>query len=244
MGVRPKIEQIRHHALADAINRQQQRLGFGLSRQGPVEAVEQCLDGQEMAPEQSCGGFSHLTDAQRHQEAYKTRTPGPADRVKQFCRGLFAPAFPILQRHQDGAIRARPATVAGFEGEQVGRSPHQAAADEQGNVTFTQTFDVQRRAPDKVTEPLLHLRRATQPARAVRVGIARFATQATAARRTALWKDEGQAVGRTAGQIHLHHLRDHVSGTLHHHPVSLPDVLARDLVDVMQGGPCHQHATD
>ena len=63
-------------------------------------------------------------------------------------------------------------------------------------------------------------------------------------RRAMIRKDKGLASGRPALVAHLDHLRDHVAGALDDHGIAEPDVLALDVVFVVQGGAGDHDAAD
>ena len=93
-------------------------------------------------------------------------------------------------------------------------------------------------------QPLDALRRADQTAGAAPHHLAGRSHRMAAAHRTNVGKHVWLCVFRSPLQTHRDDLRDHVAGALQHHRVADPDVLARDLVLVVQGRVLHQHAAD
>ena len=132
--------------------------------------------------------------------------------------------------------------------EDVGRLHDAALVVEQLDLLLAQPLDVEGVARHEMLEALLGLRRTDQPAGAAphHVGAAGLlvglAHRLAAARRA----DLGHLVGLGAlGPLvehDAHHLRDHVAGAAHDHRVADADVLARDLVLVVQRGVGDDHA--
>ena len=93
-------------------------------------------------------------------------------------------------------------------------------------------------------QPLDALRRADQAAGAAPHRLAGRAHRVAAADRADLGEHEGLRVLRPPFGHHGNDLRDHVAGALQHHGVADADVLAGDLVLVVQRRVLHQHAAD
>ena len=100
----------------------------------------------------------------------------------------------------------------------------------------------------QVLEPLERTGELAGAAAHHRLGARRRGLPAPAA----VCSGHGQWVGKAKGsasvgplvQHHADDLRDHVAGALQDHGVADPDVLAGDLVGVVQGGVAHHHAAD
>ena len=110
---------------------------------------------------------------------------------------------------------------------------HEPAIDELVDHALPQMLDVHRPARAPVEQPLLQL----GGARAVRAPPVRLPLGAegdTLAGRAPRRELPGHRVGRAAGLDHLHDVRDDVAGALDQDRVADPDVLAADLVLVVE----------
>ncbi len=111
-----------------------------------------------------------------------------------------------------------------------------------------QPFNVEGIAADEIAQPLHRLGIADQPAGAAPVDIhlagllIHFAHGMTAADRTLVGKLVGLGISGPLFRDDAHDLRDHVAGALDHHRIADANVLARDLVLIVQGGVLHHHA--
>ena len=88
-----------------------------------------------------------------------------------------------------------------------------------------------------MAQPLGQLGRADQPAGAAADGLPLGTNGERAALRAVIGEDEWLGRFRPPGQHDLDHLRDHVARPLDHHRVADADVLALDIVLVVQRGP-------
>jgi hypothetical protein len=126
----------------------------------------------------------------------------------------------------------------------VGRGFQQAALIEQLHVLVAHALDIEGIARHEMAQPFLHLRGADQPA-----GTAATASPSS---RTALLPQIGQTSGKTYSrdvgrpllQHDADHLGDHVAGALDDDRVADADILAADLVFVVQGRVRHDDAAD
>ena len=91
-------------------------------------------------------------------------------------------------------------------------------------------------------QPFHPLRRADQPAGAAADGLPGRAHGMAAAGRAGVREHERHGSGGAAVQNHGQDLRNHVAGPLKHHHIADTDVLAGDLILVVQGRPRNQHA--
>ena len=142
------------------------------------------------------------------------------------------------------------ARLSRLQREDVGRRLDQAVVVEGLDVLLAETFDVEGVARDEMLEPLDPLRRADQPAGAapdrillagVGIDLARGMAAAGGADGG---KDESFRALRPLLLNHAENLRNDVAGALHDDRIADADVLARDLVLVMQGRVLHHDAAD
>ena len=137
-----------------------------------------------------------------------------------------------------------------WQREDVGRRLDQPVVVEGFDVLLAQTLDVEGVARDEMLEALDPLRRADQPAgaapdRILLAGIGiDLARGVAAAGRADVGKLESFRALRPLLLNHAENLRNDVAGALHDHRVADADVLARDLVLVMQRGVLHHDAAD
>src|SRR6185312_9265515 len=183
----------------------------------------------------------HLRNAQGIDEAVERDLAPSVDGVLELPGALLAPAFALCDHSR-------------VEAEDVGRRADELVLPECGEVLVAQPLDIEGVARHEMTQPLDHLRRADQPAGAAPGRLALLAHGEAAADRAA-WlavaaaRDLGRQVIRLAAlrpalEHHRDDLRDDVAGTLHDDRVALADVLARDLVLVVQGGALDDDAAD
>ena len=142
------------------------------------------------------------------------------------------------------------ARIALLQREDVGRLHDAALVVEQLDLLLAQPLDVEGVARHEMLEALLGLGRADEPAGAAahHVGAAGALVDLAHGVAAAGGADVGHLVGlgalRPLVQDDAHHLRDDVAGAAHDHRVADADVLARDLVLVVQRGVGHDHAAD
>ena len=148
------------------------------------------------------------------------------------------------------ALVRRQARVARLQREDVGRLHDAALVVEQLDLLLAQALDVEGVARDEVLEPLLGLRRADEAAGAAAhdIGAAGrlvgLAHGVAAAGRADLRHLEGLGALGPLVEDDAHHLRDDVAGAAHDHRVADADVLAGDLVLVVQRGVGDDDAAD
>ncbi len=118
-------------------------------------------------------------------------------------------------------------------------------------LLLAQALDVEGAAGDEVLEMLDALERAGELAGAAAhhgFGARRRWSPAPGAwpggTGRSVGKDEGLGAGRPLLQHHRDDLRDHVAGALDDDGVADAQVLAGDLVGIVQGGVLHHHAAD
>ena len=184
-----------------------------------------------------------MANAERIDEAVEADGPPRFDSAEELLRGGRAPPFPV------GKLRGG-AGVADLERENIRRRLDQAIVVEGLDVLLAESFDVEGVARHEVLQALDALRRADQPAGAAahRIDFAgdriHLAHRMAAASRTKIGKGESF---RGLGPLLLDHaenLRDDVAGTLDDDGIADADVLARDLVFIVQGGVLHDDAAD
>ena len=126
------------------------------------------------------------------------------------------------------------APIAALEREYVGGLFDEPVLVEQLDPLFAQPLNVEGIARGKMTQPLHRLGGADEPAGAAPRHLALFAHGVAAAFRAALRKHEGLGVLWPLFHDDADDLRDHVARALHDHRVTDPNVLARDLVLIVE----------
>src|SRR5579883_1076301 len=176
--------------------------------------------------------LADLADAERVDEAVERDRAAPVDRLQELARRHFAPA---LARADLG--------VALMEAEDVRRRLDQTVAPEGEDVLLAEPVDIEGKARAEMDEALDRLCRADEAAGAAPRGFARLADgEAAADRALRLRRPRRRQLrthrkGRRRGPSLGHHrddLRDDVAGALDDDGVAVAEVLARDLVLVMQ----------
>ncbi len=136
------------------------------------------------------------------------------------------------------------------QAEDIGRLIQDASAMEYIDIAFAQSFDIEYPAADNIFEILDTLVRTGLIAGAfarhafltLAVGFAQdFGLQRA---RTDDRKFIRSGIGGTFTQFDTNDLRDDIAGALDAHHVADMDILARDLVGIVQGDIGHHHATD
>ncbi|MNO79336.1 hypothetical protein D3C76_705020 [compost metagenome] len=139
---------------------------------------------------------------------------------------------------------------------EIGRRTYQALIHQLLDTLVAQTFDVHRTSRHEVNDRLLQLRTAgkTPDAAIHRAFADRLAAFAAldqlraldmgTAHRALLGNLHRPGVFRTTLHDHLHHLRNHVTGTADDHRVADHQAQARDFVHVVQRGVGHRDARD
>ena len=122
-----------------------------------------------------------------------------------------------------------------FQEIDVGQVFDQPNVDEDAAPLLAQTIDVHRALADKVLEQLEELGGTTGVGTAVH-RVAFVLDHGGAADGADLGHLKYSLVSGTAGHHRPHHLRDYVSGPLHHHVVTNANVLALDVLLVVQRG--------
>ena len=176
-----------------------------------------------------------MADAEREQKAIDRPRARILDGGEQVARRGLAPALAVLQALELPLLLA-------LEAEDVGRLAHLAEIVERLDLLLAEPLDVHRVARHEMAEPLDLLRRADQAAGAAAHDLALLAHRMAAADRADGREFERLRVRRPLLQHHRDDLRDDVARALHDHGVADADVLARDLVLVVQRGVGDHHA--
>src|SRR5271165_7518172 len=179
-----------------------------------------------MASEQPGRRLTDLRNAERIDEPVECNPPPLVDRSHQIASAEFAPALTLRDDR-------------GIEPEDVAGLADQPVLPEGGDVFLAEPLDVEAVARHKVPEPLDGLRRTDQPAGAAPGDLARLAHREAAADRAVVGELVGLRVLRPAVEHDRDDLRDHVAGALDHDGVADPNILAGDLVLIVQGGALH-----
>src|SRR5262249_30066029 len=120
----------------------------------------------------------------------------------------------------------------------------QLVLPEGGDVLLAEPFDVEAVARHEMPEPLDRLRRTDQSAGATPRDLARLAYRETAANRAVVGELVGHRVLWPAVEHHRNDLRDHIARTLDDDGIADADILAGDLVLVVQGGALYDDTAD
>src|ERR1700745_356761 len=123
----------------------------------------------------------------------------------------------------------------GIESEDVAWLLDQPFLPERRDVFFAEPLDVEAVARNKMPEALDRLRGADQPAGAAPRDLARLAHREAAADWAVGGEFERFGILRAPVEDHPDNLRDHVAGALDDDSVADADILAGDLVLVVQG---------
>ncbi len=173
-----------------------------------------------------------MADAERKQEAIEPDRPPRVDGPEQ-----------LVDRHRVEPLARDQRAAVRVQAEDVARRRDQPLGDEQLDPFGPQPLDVEGAAADEVAQPLDPLRRTDQPAGAPPRDLARLARRVAAARRADDRKDERRAALGVAGDG-SEDLRDDVAGALKLDRVADADVLARDLVLVVERRVGHDDPAD
>ena len=187
------------------------------------------FDGAVATSEQARRRLADVADAQRVDEAVERDAPAGLDGAEEVGGRGLAPALQL------GELRERVAAVLLLQVEDVRRAPHPTLGVECLDLLGAETLDVEGVAGDEVAQPLQRLGRANQTAGAAAHRLPLLPHRVAAALRADGGRVERLALRRPLLLDHADDLRDHVAGPLHHHPVAGADVLAGDLVLVVEG---------
>jgi hypothetical protein len=192
---------------------------------------DQRIQGPEVPRQIPRSRLADGANPERVDEARQGRSLGAIERSEDILRRLLAHSFE----------RREP---RGIERIEVGGRLHHPRIDQLVHQFLAQPFDVQRPPRGEMQQRLLALRRAEQAAGAARH---RFVRQSHDCRTAdgAMRRNMKQGGTRLPAAGHCaHHLGDHIAGTPHHDRVAHPDVLAMELVLVVQRRVGHRHAAD
>ena len=132
--------------------------------------------------------------------------------------------------------------VALRQGEQIGHGTHKPLGNERVDGLSAKAADIQRLARAKVLDRALELRRTGQ---AVRASIKRpFVNNCRVTDGAARRHDEGAMAARTWHEHALDDVRNDVAGPNDAHDVADTEILACDLIPVVQRGSRHGNAAD
>ena len=184
-----------------------------------------------------------MADAERIDEAVEPHVAARLDGREQLLRRGRAPTLALLKLGGGAAI-------AGLKGEDVRRRLDQALVVERLDVLLAEPLDIEGVARDEMLEALDPLGRADKAAGAAPHGIdlagdgIDLAHGMAAASRAQSGKDELFRALRPLLLNHAENLRDDVAGALDDDRVADADVLALDLILVMQRRVLHHDAAD
>ena len=112
----------------------------------------------------------------------------------------------------------------------------------QGQPFIAHALNIQRAAAAKMLQPLHRLRRADQPAGAAAHHIIANPHRMAATGRADIREDKCRAPPRPIGIHHRNNLRNNIARALQNHPVPRADILARNLILIVQGGVRNRNA--
>src|SRR6185312_3579890 len=183
--------------------------------------------------QQPGGSLADLRDSQGIDEAFEGDAAARLDGAQQLGRRLLAPALAFFQF--GGALA---------EAEDVGGRFQPAFLPQLFDALLAETVDIEGVAADEMLEALDRLGRADEAAGAAAHDHALLADGVAVADRAAVGEGERLAAARALLRHHRDHLRDDVAGALDDDMIALADVLAGDLVLVVQGGAADDDAAD
>src|SRR3989454_746811 len=175
----------------------------------------------------------HARDAQGVDETLELALSRTLNAFEYVLRGLL--------RH---ALEAREGLD--IQAVQVGGAFHQVALDELVDQLLAQALDIHGAARGEMQQGLLALRLAVQPAGAACCGLARHPHHRRGAHRAFLGHREALRRPARALALHADDFRNDIAGAAHDDRVADPDILAPELVLVVQGrvgdgGAAHEH---
>ena len=193
--------------------------------------------------EQPRRGLADMADAEGIDEPVEGDDATGIDGGEEVAGTGLAPTFAFLERWFQGP-------VALGQREDVGRRGEQTLVENSLNDLLANALDVEGAARHEVAQALDPLGRADEAAGAApdRIELAglliELAHRMAATDRTDFGEDEGPGAFRPELRKDAQDLRDDVAGALDHHRVADADVLAGDLVLIVQRGIRHHHASD
>src|SRR6185369_818186 len=183
-------------------------------------------------PRQVLGGcFADVADTQRINEAGQCRAAALVDRRNDVGRGFFRHALELGQRRDTELVDIR-------------RRANNGGVDQLIDQLVAETLDVHRSSAGKVQQRALALRRTDEAARAARDRLVGQPHDRGAAFGTLGGHHELPRPGRTLVGQYAGDFRNDVAGTAHNDGVADADVLAPDLVLVMQRSVGYRDAAD
>ena len=189
---------------------------LGLGRRGLAQTVQRPITHRE----QPRDALADQPDAQRVEQARQPAALGSFEGGREVLRRFFGEALQL------GELLGRQAV-------EVGEVLHQAAVDELLDGRVAEALDVHRAARAEVLQTLFELGGAGG-VHAAPVGLALRPEGHAAARGTLGRERVLHGVRGTPGGHDLHDIGNHVAGALDEHGVAHADVLAPDLVLVVQ----------
>ena len=231
MRLGEKAEDVGSHILADAMDIEEPRPCFAVRILRRFHFAPPRGERPVVSGEQPSRRLADLRNAESIDKALERNPPALVDRGHQVARAELAPAFALGDHF-------------GVEAEDVARLADQPVVPEGGDVLLAEPLDVEAMARHKVPEPLDGLRGADQPAGAAPRDLAGLAHREAAADRAMIGKLVRHRLLRAAIEHDRDDLRDHITGALHDDGVADADVLALDLVLVVQRGALHDDAAD
>ena len=194
-------------------------------------------------------GFAHMANAQGKNEAVERNVAPLVNRIEKFDDTVFQRADFVARTGSVAPEIRWIVSVTRAQCKNIIGATHQTRRPIIVNLLIAEPFNIQRLTRYKMFEPFARLRLARQTARAAQNNIcltvfAQIARRRRAAGRTRFWKRERHGSGRARITHHAHNLGYHIARALDDYRVANADILARNLIGIMQGGIAHAHATN
>src|SRR3984893_12587868 len=231
MRLSEKADEVGGHFLANPVDIDQPRPRLALRVLGRLHLAAPIDERSIVAGEQPCRRRADLRNSEALDEAVERNPPALVDRSDQLAGADLAPALALHDRR-------------GIESEDVARLADQPVLPKGRDMFLAEPLDVEAVARDEMTEPLDGLRGTDQPAGAAPRHLTRLAHREAAADRAMVGKLVRLRILRPAVEHDRDDLWDHVTGALDDDGVADPDILARDLVLIVQGGTLHDDPAD
>src|SRR5690606_27132339 len=196
--------------------------------------------------------LAHMADTKGIEEPAQRNGTARVDGLIELAHRYGTEAIDLLQL-------AQRFLLALLQREDIGRRADRQRRivyiEEELDLLFAQALDVEGVARDEVADAFDRLCRAYETARAAAHRLAFLADRMAAADGTGVREFKGLRLGRTLLQHDVDDLRDHVARALDNHRIADADVAALadrlavqanalDVVLVVEGRVCHDHAAD
>ena len=236
-GFRNKLDDRLGNRRADPVDIGQRLETLAFGRGGGRHRRPPVVDGAIAAREQTRRRLTDVADSQCMDETVERDAPARFDRAEEVGGGGLAPALALGERCVQIAVLR-------LNVEDVRRALHAAFGPERLDLLGAEALDIEGVPGDEMAQPLQRLGRADQTAGAAAHRFALLPHRVAAALRADGGRNEGLAPGRPPLFDYPDHLRDHVAGALDDDRIAGADVLAGDLILVVERRAGDGDATD